>query len=121
MKAMQRAFLAAAAFIELERFAAAGMPAITFTDVAAFRLQSLSFFAAGLLISAAVVQWLWNSLKKDLPRLPKLNYRRACGIVLLWGLLFVIVLTMISGARELMTPGAWERDGLTYKLRSGAP
>ncbi len=24
---------------------------------------------------------------------------------------------MISGARELMTPGAWERDGQTYRLR----
>ena len=27
-----------------------------------------------------------------------------------------IVLTMISGARELMTPGAWERNGVTYRL-----
>ncbi|MEX2173364.1 MAG: hypothetical protein WD872_03320 [Pirellulaceae bacterium] len=39
-------------------------------------------------------------------------------MVALWGLLFVIVLTMISGARELMTPGAWEKQGLTYKLRT---
>jgi hypothetical protein len=36
--------------------------------------------------------------------------------VLLWGLLFVIVLTMISGARELMTPGAWQKSGFTFKL-----
>jgi hypothetical protein len=28
----------------------------------------------------------------------------------------VLVLTMISGARELMTPGAWHKQGLTYKL-----
>jgi hypothetical protein len=41
------------------------------------------------------------------------------GIVLLWGLLFVIVLTMISGARELMTPGAWRKQGATYKLADG--
>src|SRR5262249_55804861 len=34
----------------------------------------------------------------------------------LWGLLFLLVLTMISGARELMTPGAWEKQGLTYRL-----
>jgi hypothetical protein len=27
---------------------------------------------------------------------------------------------MISGARELMTPGAWEKQGLTYRL-SGTP
>jgi hypothetical protein len=25
---------------------------------------------------------------------------------------------MISGARELMTPGAWKKDGATYKLAS---
>ena len=36
--------------------------------------------------------------------------------MVLWGLMFVIVLTMISGARELMTPGAWKKDGLTYQL-----
>ena len=35
---------------------------------------------------------------------------------MLWGLSFVIVLTMISGARELMTPGAWQKQGWTYKL-----
>src|SRR5262249_15945744 len=40
--------------------------------------------------------------------------------VVLWGLLFVVVLTMISGARELMTPGAWRKQGFTYKLE-GAP
>lgn len=33
-----------------------------------------------------------------------------------WGLLFVVVLTMISGARELLTPGAWEKVGVTYRL-----
>lgn len=27
------------------------------------------------------------------------------------------VLTMISGARELMTPGAWEKRGATYRLK----
>jgi hypothetical protein len=31
-------------------------------------------------------------------------------------LLFVLVLTMISGARELMTPGAWRKQGFTYTL-----
>jgi hypothetical protein len=37
------------------------------------------------------------------------------------GLLFVLVLTMISGARELMTPGAWEKRGLTYRLVPPSP
>lgn len=36
-------------------------------------------------------------------------------------LLFVLVLTMISGARELMTPGAWEKKGLTYRLVPRSP
>jgi hypothetical protein len=48
--------------------------------------------------------------------MPRLTYGKACGLTLLWGLLFIIVLTMISGARELMTPGAWKKEGLTYKL-----
>jgi hypothetical protein len=44
------------------------------------------------------------------------SFGRAVAGVFLWGLLFIIVLTMISGARELMTPGAWEKQGVTYRL-----
>ncbi len=33
-----------------------------------------------------------------------------------WGMASLVVLTMISGARELMTPGAWQQQGWTYKL-----
>ena len=40
--------------------------------------------------------------------------------VVLWGLALVIVLAMIAGARELMTPGAWQKQGWTYKLTDGA-
>lgn len=40
---------------------------------------------------------------------------------MLWSLLFVLVLTMISGARELMTPEAWERNGATYRLKNAVP
>jgi hypothetical protein len=42
------------------------------------------------------------------------------SLVILWGLLFVVVLTMISGARELMTPGAWRKQGWTYRLTEPA-
>ena len=94
----------------------AGMPSIGLTEVAAMRLSTISFFVVGLLLSAWVVGKVWNSLARDFPRLPRLSYKRALSVVVLWGLLFIIVLTMISGARELMTPGAWEKDGLTYKL-----
>ena len=77
-----------------------------------------SFFLMVLLVSAALVRWVWNGLRPaTAARLPRLSYGKAVGVVVLWGLLFSVVLAMISGARELMTPGAWERDGATYKLR----
>jgi hypothetical protein len=53
-------------------------------------------------------------------RVPWISYPKALGVVVLWGLLFSVVLAMISGARELMTPGAWEQQGATYRLRDGA-
>lgn len=102
----------------------AGMPSLLpdhpeqvlrLTEPAVMRLATISFFLAGLLVCAAVVRWLWNGLGKDFPNLPRLTYLRALGVVLLWGLLFVIVLTMISGACELMTPGAWKKQGWTYQ------
>lgn len=80
------------------------------------RWQALSFFVACVLGLSWLVQRLWNALRRDLPALPRLGYPRALSFMLLWGLLFVIVLTMISGARELMTPGAWQKRGWTYRL-----
>ena len=53
--------------------------------------------------------------------MPKLGYASALGLITLWGLIFVVVLTMISGARELLTPGAWKPQGWTYALDSTAP
>lgn len=85
------------------------------------RLQAISFFAACLLLSAWGVQRLWLVLRRDLTWLPVLGYWRSLSLVVLWGLLFVIVLTMISGARELMTPGAWRKQGWTYKLSETEP
>jgi hypothetical protein len=92
------------------------MPSITLTDAASMRLQSISFFLVVFLLSALVLRWMWNSLATDFPRLPRLSYPKAVELIGLWGLLFLLVLTMISGARELMTPGAWKKDGLTYTL-----
>ena len=95
----------------------AGMPSFTLTDAASLRLQSISFFLVVFLLSALVIRWIWNALTTDFPRLPRLSYPKALGLVALWGLLFLLVLTMISGARELLTPGAWKKDeGLTYTL-----
>lgn len=105
----------------------AGMPAPLPTDVDRYlvwrvndsilgRVQAISFFLMAFLVCTAVVRWLWNYFQKDFPSLPRLSYGKALAGMLLWSLLFVIVLTMISGARELMTPGAWRKQGFTYKL-----
>jgi hypothetical protein len=92
------------------------MPSITLNDVVRLRLQTISFFLLVLLLSAWAIQGLWNYLGRDFKFLPRLSYGKALGVVVLWGLLFILVLTMISGARELMTPGAWEKQGLTYRV-----
>jgi hypothetical protein len=91
-------------------------PSGTDLSNAAPYLQAISFFIVVLLVSAWAVKGLWNYLQKDIRWLPSLNYGRSLSLVVLWGLLFVVVLTMISGARELMTPGAWQKQGWTYQL-----
>lgn len=106
-----------ALFLALPASAFAGMPSLgVLTEIARMRLENLSFFLMGFFLSALAVEFLWNYLARDWPVLPRLTYGKALGLVTLWGLLFVLVLTMISGARELMTPGAWQSNGVTYKL-----
>lgn len=94
----------------------AGMPMVMITELGGQRLDALSFFLAVLLACALGLQQLWNRLTAW----PRLSYPRALGLAVLWGLLFHLVLTMISGARELMTPGAWEKRGATYALAGSA-
>src|SRR5262245_31631514 len=84
------------------------------------RLQAVSFFLVGLFACAFAVRGLWNYVQRDFPRLPRLTFGKALAGVVLWGLALVIVLAMIAGARELMTPGAWQKQGFTYKLAAGA-
>jgi hypothetical protein len=105
--------------------AVAGMPSMLTEDFQTIfrlnespheRFQAISFFLLGVLVSTWVVRALWNFLARDFARLPRLTYSKALAMVVLWGLLFVVVLTMISGARELMTPGAWKKNGITYSV-----
>jgi len=116
-------------FFALPRVAVAGMPAplpvhpeqvLRLDASAATRFETISFFIAVLLLCAWAVKGLWNFLQKDFASLPRLTFGRSLSGVVLWGLLFIIVLTMISGARELMTPGAWEKQGWTYRLTGSA-
>ena len=112
--------LAAGGWLLEARETQAGMPSVVLTDLVRMRVQTISFFLLVVLLCAWGVQAIWNGLRGDFTRLPRLSYRKAVGLVVLWGLLFVLVLTMISGARELMTPGAWEKQGLTYRLTDEA-
>ena len=107
------------------RAAIAGMPSVFAEDIhtvlrlsctAEQRLQAISFFLLGIVVATVVIKLLWNSIAKDSGWLPRLSWTKAIAVVVLWGSLFVLVLTMISGARELMTPGAWKKDGITYTL-----
>lgn len=104
----------------------AGMPSVLPEDIKTVlrlneephqRLQAISFFVAGILLSSFAVKLAWNHLQKDFTGLPRMTFGKAVSFVLLCGSLFVIVLTMISGARELMTPKAWKKDGITYQLQ----
>lgn len=111
--------LAALLVLATTRLAYAGMPAAGLTEVAQVRLSVISFFLLGIVLSSVAIWILWNWLAVDFTWLPRLTFGKAGALVVLWGLLFVVVLTMISGARELMTPGAWRKAGLTYDLNSG--
>lgn len=72
---------------------------LTLSNMAKLRLDAVSFFVACLLGAAWAIQRLWNSVAKDFPGLPRISYLRSLGVMGLWGLLFLLVLTMISGAR----------------------
>lgn len=95
----------------------AGMTVITLSDAAKARLDVLSFFLVAYFLLAWAVKGLWNGLAKSFEKMPRLSYPRALALMLLSGLFLYVILTMISGARELMTPGAWEKQGVGYRLR----
>ena len=96
-----------------------GPPSFKLTKLTIERLHVMSFFVAVFLIMSLAFMLLWRSLRKTFTSLPNLTYGRASAIVGLWAAVFVLILTMISGARELMTPGAWQKSGAIYKLNEG--
>ncbi|HEX4795282.1 MAG TPA: hypothetical protein VH370_15915 [Humisphaera sp.] len=98
------------------------MPApFVLRDVPRMRIETISFFLLLFFGSAKLIQWIWNGLRSSFAGLPRLSYGKSLGLTFLWGMLFMVVLTMISGARELMTPGAWEHHGATYRLKGEPP
>jgi hypothetical protein len=96
----------------------AGMPSPQLSDVAKARLDVISFFILVYLLCAVVFRWLWNLLAKDFAWMPRLSFKRSLALLVVAGLFLYFILTMISGARELMTPGAWAKNGITYKLQT---
>jgi len=68
-----------------------------------------------LLVAALGIRFLWNYLAKDFPRLPRLSFRKAISLTVLLSLCMLLILVMISCAREILTPGAWYRQGSHYR------
>ncbi|MGB0775944.1 MAG: hypothetical protein ACPGUY_08860, partial [Akkermansiaceae bacterium] len=112
--------LLAALMVVSTASAQAGMSSIVLTDIAKARLESLSFFIAIYFLLAWGVKGLWNLLAKSFSWMPRINYRRALALMLVSGLFLYVILTMISGARELLTPGAWSKKGVGYELSSSS-
>lgn len=107
-----------AAILAVTSAAHAGMSSPQLSDVAKARLDVISFFILVYLLCAVVFRWLWNLLAKDFPWMPPLSFKRSMALLVVAGLFMYFILTMISGARELMTPGAWAKSGITYKLQT---
>jgi hypothetical protein len=85
------------------------------TDVARLRLEDISFFGFLLLLASTGIRFLWNFLARDFPRFPRLTFRKAVSLTVLLSLFMLLILVMISGAREILTPGAWYRQGSHYR------
>ena len=94
----------------------AGMSSVVLTEYGVRRITGLStaiFF--GLFVSTLLVRIFWGQLVKGTDW-PKPTLGKSFAATFLGGLLFFLVLVMIAGSRELLSPGAWVPDGILYKL-----
>jgi len=96
------------------------MPSFELRDIYRLRVQELSFFLFLLIACAFLFKLTWNYAVKGFPYLPTLNFKRSLCLAILFGLVMLLVLTMISGIREVLTPGAWRKQGSTYRLNDPA-
>lgn len=85
-------------------------------DIYRLRLEEVSFFIAVFLVCALGLKLLWNYAFKGFATVPRLKYLQALSASLLFGLIMLLILTMISGIREVLTPGAWRKQGTSYRL-----
>lgn len=98
------------------RPAHAGMTVYGLTDIYRIRLEEISFFLLLLFVCAVVFRHLWNHATKGFDFLPKMKFTQAFSVALLFGFIVLLVLAMISGIREVLTPEAWRRQGHSYRL-----
>jgi hypothetical protein len=100
--------------------AQAGMTVYSLRDIYRLRLQEISFFLVMLLGCAFLLKLLWNHAFKAMPSVPRLGFMQASCLALLLGLTMLLLLTIISGIREVLTPGAWRHQGTSYRLNDQA-
>jgi hypothetical protein len=112
---MHKRLLCLLGFLACASPARAGMTVYGLNDVVRLRLEDISFFLLLLVVSAAGIRMLWNYLARDFARLPRLSFLKAFSLTVLLSLAILLVLVMISGAREVLTPGAWYRQGSHYR------
>lgn len=96
----------------------AGMTVYGLNDFYRLRVQEISFLVFLLLICALVLKFVWNCAFKGITSVPRIKYFQALALSILFGLAMLLILTMISGIREVLTPGAWRHQGTSYKLNS---
>ena len=89
-------------------------------DIYRLRFQEISFFLMLLLVCTLVFKLLWNHSAKGFSFLPRIRFLQAFCLCLIFGLATLLILTMISGIREVLTPDAWRRQGSSYRLNDPA-
>jgi len=98
----------------------AGMTVYGLRDVYRLRFEEISFFVMLLLGCALVFELLWNHAAKGFAFLPRIKFLQSLCLCLIFGLATLLILTMISGIREVLTPDAWRRQGSSYRLNDPA-
>lgn len=94
----------------------AGMTVYGLNDVYRIRLEELSFFIVLLLTCSFIFKLVWNHATKGFSFLPRLKFLQALCMSLIFGLTTLLILTMISGIREVLSPGVWRKQGTSYRL-----
>jgi hypothetical protein len=100
--------------------ARAGMTAYDLNDLVRLRLEDISFFALLLVGCSVCIKLIWNYVAKGIPQWPRISFGRSFALTFILSLTMLLVLSMISGARELLTPNVWRRQGSAYRLNDTA-